>query len=316
MIKKAITIIISFFLLSCQEQKKEEKAENKEYSNNINRALPALFDKKYFHGYQLSPDSDYPIYSHTDKNVGELTISFINKDIDKQKEWLQFDFNNNLEPGDDPDDKYFDNLNKVIKTKLEPNLNTYEIIAEHIPAKYLESKTLDYIYPYTKTYYLYNKEKKSWDFIKEKIISDGANEKNITKLTELNAMITISSTKNALLNKDSLKQIKDTTLFVNSSQGESVKLLINTKTNDSIFESEIFGETGKSTYKFVFNKFLKKAECTTYRYTEPISVNSNPKIKSEKKENLLSSKVSSTRLTNIFNSYLKAFIHANISNGK
>lgn len=198
MIKKAITIIISFFLLSCQEQKKEEKAENKGYSSNINRALSYLFDKKYFHGYQLSPDSDYPIYSHTDKNFRDLTISFINKDIDKQKEWLQFDFNNNLEPGDDPDDKYFDDLSKIIKTKLEPNLNTYEIIAEHIPAKYLGSKILDYIYPYTKTYYRYNKEKKSWDFIKEKIISDGANEKNITKLTELNAMINLSYSKNAV----------------------------------------------------------------------------------------------------------------------
>ncbi|MDV7698282.1 hypothetical protein N6B72_15260 [Chryseobacterium soli] len=113
------------------------------------------------------------------------------------------------------------------------------------------------------------------------------------------------------INKDSLKQIKDTTLFVNSSQGEDVKLSINTNTNDSIFESEIFGETGKSTYKFVFNKFLKKGECTTYRYTEPISVNSNPKIKSEKKENLLSSKESSNRLINIFNSYLKVFIPPN-----
>ncbi|MFP3598163.1 hypothetical protein [Chryseobacterium sp. SIMBA_029] len=114
-----------------------------------------------------------------------------------------------------------------------------------------------------------------------------------------------------IVNKDSIKQIKDTTLFDNSSQGEDVKLSINTHTNDSIFESEIFGETGKSTYKFVFNKFLKKGECTTYRYAEPIFVNSNPKIKLEKKENLLSSKESSNRLTNIFNSYRMVFILPN-----
>lgn len=125
--KKWLTIFYFLLLIigvvSCNGQEnKKSTSNNKEYSSNMNRALPAPFDKKYFHGYQLSPDSDYPIYSHTDKNFGDLTISFINKDIDKQKEWLQFDFNNNLEPGDDPDDKYFDNLNKIIKTKLEPNL--------------------------------------------------------------------------------------------------------------------------------------------------------------------------------------------------
>lgn len=111
------------------------------------------------------------------------------------------------------------------------------------------------------------------------------------------------------INKDSLKQIKDTTLFINSSEGENVKVLINIKTQDSIIESEILGETGKSTYKFTFNKTLKNGECTTYRYSEPIYVNSNPKINIEKKENLSSSKESLNRLTNIFNSYLKVFLY-------
>lgn len=106
-----------------------------------------------------------------------------------------------------------------------------------------------------------------------------------------------------------MKKVKDTTLFVNSSEGEEVNLFINVKTQDSIIESEILGETGKSTYKFIFNRTLKSGECTIYRYSEPIYANSNPKIKIEKKENLSSSKESSNRLTNIFNSYLKVFLY-------
>ena len=82
--------------------------------------------------------------------------------------------------------------------------------------------------------------------------------------------------------KDTLRKIKDTTLFVNSSEGEEVTFYINNLTKDSIIISEVMGETGKSDYKFIFNKNLKSAECKTYRYAEPIYVNSNPKIISQK----------------------------------
>ena len=75
-------------------------------------------------------------------------------------------------------------------------------------------------------------------------------------------------------------------------------LKVDTSTNDSIFESEIFGEMGKSEYRFVFNKNLKAGDCKTYRYSEPIYVNSNPKIKSKLEENLSSSIEVSKRLTN------------------
>lgn len=63
---------------------------------------------------------------------------------------------------------------------------------------------------------------------------------------------------------DSIRLIKDTILFVNSSEGENVKFSINNFTKDSIIESEALGETGKSIYKFIFNKKLKTGECNTY----------------------------------------------------
>ena len=118
--------------------------------------------------------------------------------------------------------------------------------------------------------------------------------------------------------KDSLTMVKDTTLFVNSSQGEEVKLYINNSTKDSVFESEVFGEMGKSEYRFQFNKNLKTGECRTYRYTEPISINSDPEIKSENRENLSSSAEVSNRLKNIFASYRKVFFKqkSTLSNNK
>lgn len=39
--------------------------------------------------------------------------------------------------------------------------------------------------------------------------------------------------------KDTLRKIKDTTLFINSSEGEEVTFLINKKNNDSIIQSEV-----------------------------------------------------------------------------
>lgn len=108
--------------------------------------------------------------------------------------------------------------------------------------------------------------------------------------------------------KDSLIKIKDTTLFVNSSEGENVIFKVNINTNDSIIESEVFGEMGKSEYRFIFNKNLKSGECKTYRYSEPIYVNSDPQIKSQNKENLSSSIEVSKRLINIFTSYRKIFL--------
>lgn len=201
-------IILSCIACNGQENKKSSSIE---ISKNQVKILPDLFDKKYFHGYQLSPDFDYPIYTHTDNKIGDLTINFINKNVGKQKEWFGFDSKNGIEFGDDPDETYFNNLNKIIKTKLEPNLTNYYIIAENIPAKYLDAKTLDYKYPYKKSYYLYDNEKKVWKFIKEKTVNDGSNEKNITKLQELNEMLpnngNISIISNKLVTDSTISEI-------------------------------------------------------------------------------------------------------------
>lgn len=126
---------------------------------------------------------------------------------------------------------------------------------------------------------------------------------------ELKKNFNFSDKNNVVAKKenDSLKKIKDTTLFINSSEGEEVILFINTKTKDSIIESEVFGEMGKSEYKFIFNKTLKVGKCTSYTYLEPIYVSSNPKIKSKIDENLLSSAQTNKRLTDIFKSYQTVF---------
>jgi len=123
-----------------------------------------------------------------------------------------------------------------------------------------------------------------------------------------NKNIQTTSGNKDLAQKDSLQKIKDTTLFVNSSEGEEVRLSVNIVTRDSIIESEVLGEMGKSDYKFVFNKTLKTGDCKTFRYLEPIYINSNPKINSEKKENLSTSKETSKRLNDLFRSYKNILI--------
>lgn len=201
MIKSVIALLSFLIIFSCNGQEnKKNKHKSKAFNNDENVVLPVLFDKRYFHGYQLSPDSNYPIYSHTDRYIGCVTVSFIDKDIEKQKEWLNFDVANNVDSGDDPDDEYFNSLNKIIRKKLESNLDGYNIIAEWIPAKYLSSSTFDYVYPYKKNYYLYNREKQSWYFIKEKTVFDSSDGKNITKLTELNRMINNSPSNSSAKN--------------------------------------------------------------------------------------------------------------------
>lgn len=248
-------ILILGIVFSCNGQEnKENVSKNKEYINEQNIGLPALFDKKYFHGYQLSPNSDYPIYNHIDSKIGDLVVNFIDKDFQRQKDWYQFDFNNGLDSGDDPDQKYFNALNEIIKNKLEPNLNNYAIIAEHIPAKYLENKTLNYIYPYRKTYYLYNEKQKTWNLLKEKTINDGADEKNITKLTELNAMIDIKESNTS----------KDTSIPLNKIYGLWADDC-NSDTTISIsstIENAQFGIPNR----FSMNAQLKKIDINKYEF--------------------------------------------------
>lgn len=107
---------------------------------------------------------------------------------------------------------------------------------------------------------------------------------------------------------DSLVKIKDTTLFINSSEGEEVLLFINSMTKDSIITSEVMGEMGKSTYEFIFNKELKSAQCDTYRYAEPIYVNSEPRIISHTIQQLNLSSTIDKKLNNLFKNYKKILL--------
>lgn len=109
--------------------------------------------------------------------------------------------------------------------------------------------------------------------------------------------------------RDSLIRIIDTTLFVNSSQGEEVILSINSITKDSIITSEVMGEMGKSVYEFIFNKKIKSAKCDTYKYAEPIYTNSEPRIISHTVQKLNSSSIVDEKLNDSFKSYKNILLH-------
>ncbi|SHE76981.1 hypothetical protein [Chryseobacterium vrystaatense] len=260
MIKSVIALLSFLIIFSCEKVQENNhsktwslKSEDKSkaFNNDENVVLPVLFDKRYFHGYQLSPDSNYPIYSHTDRYIGCVTVSFIDKDIEKQKKWLNFDVANNVDSGDDPDDEYFNSLNKIIRKKLESNVDGYNIIAEWIPAQYLSSSTFDYVYPYKKNYYLYNREKQSWYFIKEETVFDSSDGKNITKLTELNRMINNSPS------NSSAKKLKIDSL----NNSISLKKLDGIWSSECEFRDHVFISSTIANAQFtVTNRFSMNAE--------------------------------------------------------
>ena len=90
---------------------------------------------------------------------------------------------------------------------------------------------------------------------------------------------------------DSLQMLKDTIMLDASTEGEEIRLYINKITNDTIIESEILGEMGKETYRFIFNKQLKNAEHILYSYNIPFYLaEENLETHIDKKETLHSSK--------------------------
>ena len=90
---------------------------------------------------------------------------------------------------------------------------------------------------------------------------------------------------------DSLQMLKDTIMLDASTEGEEIRLYINKITNDTIIESEILGEMGKETYRFIFNKQLKNAEHILYSYNVPFYLaEENLETHIDKKETLHSSK--------------------------
>lgn len=114
-----------------------------------------------------------------------------------------------------------------------------------------------------------------------------------------------SQTGPIIVMKDSLSLIKDTMIFGKSTGGSEVRLFKNLCNNDSIIKVETLGEMGSSYYKFIFNEKLLKVEHIINQYEEPISLNSNPKIRNKKIESLKTS--NKNELTNIFNEYKNIF---------
>ena len=110
----------------------------------------------------------------------------------------------------------------------------------------------------------------------------GCNHQNNSQHTE------VSSVEASI---DSLQMLKDTIMLDSSTEGEEIRLYINKITNDTIIESEILGEMGKETYRFIFNKQLKNAEHILYSYNIPFYLaEENLETHIDKKETLHSSK--------------------------
>ncbi|MCY0978694.1 DUF5991 domain-containing protein [Chryseobacterium wangxinyae] len=187
-IRLLFRLFLIFMLISCREQEKKD--------NNIKSIkevkIPDFLSQKYFHGYQLSPNSDFPIYMHTDNSIGEFTVNFLNKNTEKQKEWFDFDAKNNVFSEDEQDDNYFKQINLLIKKRLENNLSEYNMITEYIPKKFFTKKN-EYKYPYKKYFYLYVSSNKSWKLINTKTVKN-VNE-NITSLQNFNSLIKNLTTK-------------------------------------------------------------------------------------------------------------------------
>ena len=110
------------------------------------------------------------------------------------------------------------------------------------------------------------------------------------------------------ITKDSLKLIKDTIIFTESSEGQEIQLFLDSNTKDSIIINENYGETGKEYYKFIFNKNLIDAENKITEYVEPISVNPNPVIKKENTKTLKSPDALKNGLLNTYKKFRKIFI--------
>ncbi len=197
-LKLSIQVILIFALLKCNGQEKHQENINQE--NSVKS--PDFSDKKYFRRYELDANNAYPKYFYRDNKVGEFSVIFLAKDIHLQKQWQNFDIKNGIVIEDGATEKQVQQINMLIKEKLEPSIKNYYTIVEYVSPKYLNVKHLNYIYPYKRTYYLYIEETKSWSFLKDKIITDGSDEKNITKLNELNEMMNF---KHYITKKDSIK---------------------------------------------------------------------------------------------------------------
>lgn len=189
-IKNIFYIILAVSsIVNCNGKTKDNDIKISKNSKRDSITVINFLDQKYFTKYELDPNHEYPKFYYKNNEIGEFSVNYVAKGSKLQKSWANEEEIRHLQMGIETTKEEEVKISKIIKTKLETNLNNYYKIAEYVPSKYLVKNSYDYIYPYKKYYYLYNDHDSSWIFIKDKIVSDGSDERNLTKLVELNLMI-------------------------------------------------------------------------------------------------------------------------------
>ncbi|MFC6269763.1 DUF5991 domain-containing protein [Frigoriflavimonas asaccharolytica] len=197
--KKILSIILIIFTLNsvvnCDGQNKNNITELTEKLVDENSSPINFLDRKYFTNYELDTHHEYPTFFYRSNSLGEFSVNFIAQESESQNFWRENNEILSLYMGIETSKEEDIKINQLIKEKLESNFDAYYKIAEFVQPKYLLKNSYDYIYPYKKTYYLYDNNKNSWMFLNEKLIFDGSEEKNITRLSDLLSMLKIPNIK-------------------------------------------------------------------------------------------------------------------------
>lgn len=192
-IKIILSILITFCLASCNGQNKNEEQSK---SLGISDGLPNFLDKKFFSSYELDPNNTYPTYFYRNSKMGEFSVIFLAKNKNLQEEWKNYDSKNNIMIEEGATNEQLQQINLLIKKKLEPNINDYYRLAEYTAPQYIKKN--DYIFPFIKKYYLFDDVKKRWEYIGEKKIEEG--EEIVISIDELNSMVYNKTSKENNLN--------------------------------------------------------------------------------------------------------------------
>ncbi|WP_185289670.1 hypothetical protein [Chryseobacterium lactis] len=192
-IKIILSILITFCLISCNGQNKNEEQPK---SLEVNDGVPNFLDKRFFSSYELDPNNTYPTYFYRNSKMGEFSVIFLAKNKELQEEWKNYDSKNNIMIEEGATNEQLRQINLLIKKKLEPHINDYYRLAEYIAPQYI--KKHDYIFPFIKKYYLFEDVKKRWEYIGEKKIKEG--EESVISIDELNTMVHRKNSKENNLN--------------------------------------------------------------------------------------------------------------------
>lgn len=192
-IKIILSILITFCLISCNGQNKNEEQPK---SLEVNDGVPNFLDKRFFSSYELDPNNTYPTYFYRNSKMGEFSVIFLAKNKELQEEWKNYDSKNNIMIEEGATNEQLRQINLLIKKKLEPHINDYYRLAEYIAPQYI--KKHDYIFPFIKKYYLFEDVKKRWEYIGEKKIKEG--EESVISIDELNTMVHSKNSKENNLN--------------------------------------------------------------------------------------------------------------------